>query len=140
MIKNEIKYRILYADTDAMGVMYYANYLRVYEAARGEFMRSIGFSFSEMEARGIICPAINVNIEYFLFAKFDWEVKVVSSVEGIPSSKLIFTQEMFSPDNKIVNRAVITLGFVNSERHKAVRCPIWVAELFESAQLNISMK
>jgi acyl-CoA thioester hydrolase len=47
MIEHEMKYRVLYADTDAMGVMYYANYLRIYEAARADFMRKLGFSFSE---------------------------------------------------------------------------------------------
>ncbi len=140
MISTEYFHRVLYADTDAMGVMYYANYLRVYEAARGDFMRKIGFSVSEMESRGIICPAINVKIDYFLFAKFDWEVKVISSIEGIPSSKLVFKQEMFSPDNKIVNRAIITLGFVNAEKFKAVRCPIWVADIFKSAQENFILK
>ena len=50
MIEHEMKYRVLYADTDAMGVMYYANYLRVYEAARGEFMRKLGFSFSDRKS------------------------------------------------------------------------------------------
>jgi acyl-CoA thioester hydrolase len=134
MIKHEMSYRILYADTDAMGVMYYANYLRVYEAARGDFMRKTGFSFSEMESRGIVCPAINVNIEYFRFAKFDWEVKVTSTVMEIPSSKLVFTQEMFDSDNNLVNRAIVTLGFVSTGKFRAVRCPDWVVELFKSAQ------
>ena len=133
MIKHEIKYRILYADTDAMGVMYYANYLRVYEAGRGDFMRKIGFSFSEMEAKGIICPAINVNVEYFKFAKFDWEVRVISTVKNTPSSKLEFVQEMYDPDNNLVNRAIVTLGFVNNEKFRAVRCPSWVVELFQAA-------
>jgi acyl-CoA thioester hydrolase len=137
MIKHEIKYRVLYADTDAMGVMYYANYLRVYEGARGEFMRSIGFSFSEMESRGIVCPAINVNIEYHKFAKFDWEVTVVSTVNNIPTSKLEFIQEMYGPDGSVVNRAIVNLGFVNTTKFKAVRCPEWIKELFIRANHSI---
>ncbi|HNQ69442.1 MAG TPA: thioesterase family protein [Bacteroidales bacterium] len=136
MIKHTIQYRIIYADTDAMGVMYYANYLRVYEAARGDFMRKIGFSFSEMEKRGIVCPAINVNLEYFRFAKFDNEVTIITSVEKIPASKLEFIQEMYDTDNKIINRAIVTLGFVNSERFKAVRCPDWIVSLFKNQSEN----
>ncbi len=134
MIKHEMSYRILYADTDAMGVMYYANYLRIYEAGRGDFMRKIGFSFSEMEAKGIVCPAIHVNVEYLRFARFDWEVKIISTVNSIPSSKLEFIQEMYDADNNLVNRAIITLGFVRTERFKAVRCPAWVVELFKKAE------
>ncbi len=136
MIKHTMQYRIIYADTDAMGVMYYANYLRVYEAARGDFMRKIGFSFSEMEKRGIVCPAINVNLEYFRFAKFDNEVTIITSVEKIPASKLEFIQEMYDTDNTIINRAIVTLGFVNSEKFKAVRCPEWIMSLFKTSAEN----
>ncbi len=131
MISQEYKHRVLYADTDAMGVMYYANYLRVYEAARGDFMRKIGFSFSEAEEKGIICPAISVNVEYMRFAKFDWEVTVVSSVKELPLAKLVFIQEMFAPNGVLVNKAIVTLGFVNSKTHKAGRCPDWILNFFK---------
>lgn len=134
MIKHEMNYRILYADTDAMGVMYYANYLRVYEAARGEFMRKLGFSFGEMEKKGIICPAINVNIEYFRFVEFDREVKIISIVNDVPLVKLEFFQEMYLDDGTLVNRAIVKLGFVDKHKHKAIRCPEWIKQLFIAAK------
>lgn len=136
MIKHEMKYRVIYADTDAMGVMYYANYLRVYEAARGDFMRKIGFSFAEMEQKGIVCPAIHVNLEYFRFAKFDSEVTILTTVEKIPASKLEFIQEMFDSENNLINRAIVTLGFVRTEKFKAVRCPLWIVNLFENTSVH----
>ncbi len=132
MISTEYFHRVLYADTDAMGVMYYANYLRVYEAARGDFIRKLGLSLSEMEQKGIICPAINVNIEYHKFAKFDQEVKVISTVKELPLVKLEFIQEMYAPDDSLVNRAIVRLGFIDSQRSKAIRCPAWILELFKS--------
>jgi acyl-CoA thioester hydrolase len=133
MIKTEYSHRVLYADTDAMGVMYYANYLRVYEAARGDFIRKLGLSLSEMEKKGIICPAINVNVEYIRFAKFDQEVKVISTVKELPLVKLEFTQEMYDPDNILVNRAIVRLGFVDAQKSKAVRCPEWILDYFRRA-------
>jgi acyl-CoA thioester hydrolase len=133
MITHEYKYRVLYADTDAMGIMYYGNYLRVYEAARGDFMRKIGFSFSEMEQKGIVCPAINVNVEYFKFAKFDWEVTVKTTVNKTPAVKLEFVQEMYDSENNLVNRGIVTLGFVKTDNFKATRCPEWVMKLFASS-------
>ncbi|HOK38666.1 MAG TPA: thioesterase family protein [Bacteroidales bacterium] len=133
MITHELNYRIFYADTDAMGVVYYANYLRIYEAARGDFMRRLGFSFGDMEKKGIVCPAINVNIEYIRFVKFDEEVKVVSTVKEIPGAKLVFLQEMIDSKGNVVNRATVKLGFVSTEKMKAVRCPEWIAELFKKA-------
>lgn len=132
MIVSQYKHRITYSDTDAMGVMYYANYLRVYEAARGEFMREIGFSFSDMEKRGIICPAINVNIEYHKFAKFDWEVIIKSYVKELPLAKLVFIQEMYDLENNLINRATVKLGFIDQKRSRAVRCPDWILKLFEN--------
>ena len=129
-IIQEMQYRVLYADTDAMGVMYYANYLRVYEAARGDFMRKIGFSFGQMESHGVVCPAINVNIEYIKYVRFDSLVRVVSTISKFPEAKLEFIQEMYDEDNYLVNRAVIILGFVNTEKNRATRCPKWLADIF----------
>jgi acyl-CoA thioester hydrolase len=133
MISHEMKYRVLYADTDAMGVMYYANYLRVYEAARGDFMRKIGFSFSESEAKGIVCPAITVAAEYVRSAKFDEEVSIISIIEEIPKVKLVFHQTMYDCNKNVLNKAVITLGFVKTENFRATRCPDWLSEKFADA-------
>lgn len=128
-----MKYRLLYADTDAMGIMYYANYFRVYEAARSELMRSIGLSLSEVEAKGIICPAVNVNAEYIRAAKFDEEVTIITTIDSVPQVKFIFHQTMYDKDQNVLNRAIITLGFVNTEKFKAVRCPEWLKDSFERA-------
>jgi acyl-CoA thioester hydrolase len=133
MISHEMKYRVLYADTDAMGVMYYANYFRVYEAARGELMRKIGFSFSDSEAKGIVCPAITVKADYLKSAKFDEEVTVVSIIEEMPKAKLVFHQTMYDCNKNILNNAVITLGFVKTENFRAVRCPDWLSNKFVEA-------
>ncbi|MDD2635343.1 MAG: thioesterase family protein [Bacteroidales bacterium] len=130
MISTEYYHRVIYADTDAMGVMYYANYLKVYEAARGDLMRKIGFSFSDMGDKGIICPAISVNIKYHKFAKFDQEVKIVSTIKELPVVKLEFEQIMYSADGEVLNKAVVRLGFVDEQRAKAVRCPQWILKIF----------
>lgn len=133
MISHQMKYRLLYADTDAMGIMYYANYFRIYEAARSEFMRSIGFSLSEAATKGIVCPAIKVNAEYIRVAKFDEEVTIITTIEGIPQAKIVFHQSMYDKDKNVLNRAIITLGFVNTENFKAVRCPEWLKDCFTNA-------
>lgn len=129
-IKHQLNYRILYADTDAMGVVYYANYLRIYEAARGDFMRKIGFSFNKMEEYGIVCPAIKAEIEYIRFAKFDQVVNVITTISEKPVAKLDFLQEMYNEESVLLNKAKITLGFVKTKNQRATRCPNWLLELF----------
>ncbi|MDL2262409.1 acyl-CoA thioesterase [Bacteroidales bacterium OttesenSCG-928-I21] len=131
MIVQEYKHRVLYADTDAMGVMYYANYLRVYEAARADFLDKINLPLSDMEKTGVICPVINVNADYLRSAKYDWVVKVITKVEKAPAAKLIVQHEMYSPDGVLLNKAQITLGFVDRYEFKAIRCPDWIREGFE---------
>ncbi len=130
-ISHQIEHRVLYADTDAMGVIYYANYLRIYEAGRSDFMRKIGCPNKKMTESGIVCPAISVNIEYLKFAKFDQNIKVVTSVKNKPITKLEFIQEMFDEENNLLNKAIITLVFVNTKTNKATRCPDWLLKLFE---------
>jgi len=50
--------RVIYGDTDQMGVVYYANYLRFFEGARGHFIRNLGLSYGEIERRGILLPVL----------------------------------------------------------------------------------
>ncbi len=52
MKKILTRYRVIYGDTDAMGVAYYANYLRWFEMGRNEWLRSIGFTYREIESLG----------------------------------------------------------------------------------------
>ena len=126
MIVQEFKYRILYADTDAMGVVYYANYFRIYEAARADFLDKIQTPISQIMKGGIINPVIKAEIQYILPAQFDWEVKVVSKVEKFPMAKFIFLHEMYSPDNILLNRATVALAFVDNKIFRPVRCPEWI--------------
>ena len=132
MIIQEYSHRVLYADTDAMGVMYYANYLRIYEGARADFLDKIGLSLTDMVNSNIVSPVINVNIDYITPAKYDWTIRVVSTVKRLPAAKLIFHHEMFSPEGYLLNRATITLGFVSTINFRPMRCPQWIVEGFEN--------
>ena len=132
MITQEFNYRLIYGDTDAMGVMYYANYLRVYEAARADFLDKINLSLTEMVEKKVVSPVINVNVDYISPAKYDWRVKVVSTVKQVPAAKLIFHQEMYSSEGVLLNRATITLGFVSLETFRPIRCPKWIIDAFET--------
>ena len=54
------RHRVLYGDTDQMGVVYYATYLRFFEGARGEWIRALGLTYAEIEERGIYLPVLEV--------------------------------------------------------------------------------
>ena len=68
--------RVRYAETDKMGVVYYANYLVWFEVARADLLRTLGWSYREMEEAGIVLPVIEAHCEYQRPARYDDEIDV----------------------------------------------------------------
>jgi acyl-CoA thioester hydrolase len=87
--------RVYYEDTDAGGVVYYANYLKFFERARTEWGRAAGIRQSELnESRGLIFPVKSVAIEYHAPAKLDDELKLSAMVERVGRASIQFKQEI----------------------------------------------
>jgi len=61
-MKHEI--RVIFGDTDQMGVVYYANYLRYFESARAAYWRGLGKSYKDLEAWGVALPVIEAHCNY----------------------------------------------------------------------------
>jgi acyl-CoA thioester hydrolase len=64
-------HRVLYGDTDQMGVVYYANYLRFFEGARNGWIRALGVPYPEIEARGVLLPVLEASVHFLRPARFD---------------------------------------------------------------------
>ena len=71
MEKCVIEYRVPYADTDQMGVMYYGNYLTLFERARNELMRASGYTYRRCEEEGWMLPVVHAEVDYKRPAKYD---------------------------------------------------------------------
>lgn len=81
-----MEYRVPYADTDQMGVVYYGNYLTIFERARNELMRACGYTYKEFELDGCALPVTHAEVRYRRPAKYDdlLEVKAfVSELKGV---------------------------------------------------------
>ncbi|HET8733555.1 MAG TPA: thioesterase family protein [Anaeromyxobacteraceae bacterium] len=66
------EYRVIYGDTDQMGVVYYANYLRLFEFGRTEFLRAKGLSYTEFESREkLMLPVSEAGVSYLQPARYD---------------------------------------------------------------------
>ena len=66
-----MEYRVPYADTDQMGVVYYGNYLTIFERARNELMRELGYTYRECEAEGWMLPVVHAEVDYGSPARYD---------------------------------------------------------------------
>jgi len=79
--KATLPYRVPYADTDQMGVVYYANYLVYFERVRNEVLRDCGFTYKEMEAAGILLPVIEAHCDYSQPAAYDDPLEIIGWFE-----------------------------------------------------------
>ena len=71
MLKVTMDYRVPYADTDQMGVVYYGNYLTILERARSELMRACGYTYRQCEAEGWMLPVVHAEVDYHRPARYD---------------------------------------------------------------------
>jgi acyl-CoA thioester hydrolase len=68
----ETRIRVIYGDTDQMGVVYYANYLRFFEAGRNEFLRAKGMTYRDFEEQSRLqLPVVEASVSYRLPARYD---------------------------------------------------------------------
>jgi len=87
--------RVRYAETDQMGVVYYANYLVWMEVARVEFCKSLGFRYRDMELEdGVLLAVIESQCRYLHPARFDEEVIVETRIAEANSRLVGFAYEM----------------------------------------------
>ncbi len=91
--------RVRYAETDRMGVVYYANYLVWCEVGRVEFLRALGRSYAALEADGIGLAVSDAQVRYLSPARFDDRVLVETTLTGVRSRALTFDYVISNADS-----------------------------------------
>ena len=89
-LTNITNYRVIYGDTDQMGVVYYANYLRWFERGRSEFLRQIGLPYANIEAAGYHFPVAEVTCRYAQSARYDDVIKIATTLVELGRVYLLF--------------------------------------------------
>lgn len=87
-LKVQVRYRVPYADTDQMRVVYYGNYLVYFERARNELLRTLGVSYREIEARGFALPVLEAHVNYRSAARYDDELEISGWVGWVKPVRL----------------------------------------------------
>jgi acyl-CoA thioester hydrolase len=90
----EAKLRVIYGDTDQMGVVYYANYFRFFEFARGEFFRAKGASYLDFEKQGYGMPVIEAHANYRAPLRYDDLIIIKAWIEGARRASVTFKYEL----------------------------------------------
>ncbi len=115
--------RMYYEDTDAGGVVYYANYLRFAERARTEYLRSLGFENSEIRDNyGILIVVKSVEAEYLSPARLDDVLVMRSRLVSVKNTSFVMEQKAYRDDVCIFNMTIV-LVCVDDGQGKPARIP-----------------
>lgn len=98
-IINVTNYRVIYGDTDQMGVVYYANYLRWFEKGRSEFLRQIGLPYAVIEQRGFHFPVTEVTCRYTNSARYDDDISIETEITELGRASLSFAYRIALQSN-----------------------------------------
>jgi acyl-CoA thioester hydrolase len=130
---NRTSYRVRYADTDQMGVMYYGNYARLYEIGRSEMIRESGMAYRELEESGVVMPVYSVEARYLSSLRYDELVTIETTVSELPAARMTFDHRIYSQDGKLAHEARVVLVFLDARSSRPVRAPAKLLTLLEQA-------
>lgn len=94
--------RVRYAETDRMGVVYYANYLVWFEVGRTEWLRDTGWSYREMEREGFALPVIEAHCEYRQPVRYDDDIEIRTQAALVTPIRIRFDYELVRGDQLMV--------------------------------------
>ena len=127
--------RVYWEDTDAGGIVFYANYLKFFERARTEWLRSLGIEQGKLrETTGGIFVVGETHVRYHRPARLDDELLVTAEVEETGRASLIIAQQAFlAPAKALLCEGTIRIGWVDARTLKPARIPPTILEALRPA-------
>jgi acyl-CoA thioester hydrolase len=129
-VSHKMQIRIYYEDTDAGGVVYYANYLRFAERGRMEFLRAQGYDHRAVcQDQNVELVARHVEVDYRAPARLDDFLDIETRVLECKNSSVTMGQTV-SREGVVLNEIKVTLVAVNLSSMRAVRIPQQLRDIF----------
>ncbi len=125
-----LAHRVSYGETDAMGVVYYANYLHMFERGRSELIRSLGLSYATVEERGIFLPVREAQCRYVAPARYDQIVQIRTELAGQGRASLSFAYAIMDENKTAILTRGTTQHAVVDASGKPTRVPAWLTAMF----------
>jgi acyl-CoA thioester hydrolase len=122
--------RVRYAETDKMGVVYYANYLVWFEVGRADLLRSLGWSYREMELAGVSLPVIEARCTYQRPARYDDEIEIRTAGRMLSPVRMEFDYEVIRRQDSTVAAVGKTVHAALDQSGRPCRLPKRVREVF----------
>jgi acyl-CoA thioester hydrolase len=122
--------RVRYAETDKMGVVYYANYFVWFEVGRTDLLRSAGWSYREMELEGFALPVIDARCTYRESAKYDDDIEIRTIGELLSPVRLQFNYDVVRMADEAALASGLTVHASLDRTGRPCRLPERVRGLF----------
>jgi len=132
LISSDFTLRVIYADTDMMGRVYYGRFFEYFEAARSSMLRELGLPYTEIERIGIFLPVIESHCIYLSGATFEDILTIRTTIRDLPRAKIRIDYEVIKQGRELLIAEGYTVhSFVNSNG-KAVKPPKVFLETLKS--------
>lgn len=106
--------RVYYEDTDAGGIVFYANYLKFFERARTEWLRAVGIGQEQLKREaGLMFVVASTHADYHAPARLDDELKLTLSIEKVGRASVLFNQQAWRGE-QLLTSAVVRVGCVDA--------------------------
>jgi acyl-CoA thioester hydrolase len=122
--------RVRYAETDKMGVVYYANYFVWFEVGRADLLRSLGWTYREMEHAGVGLPVIEAHCDYHRPARYDDEVEIRTRGRMLSPVRMEFSYDVVRREDQTLAASGRTVHAALDPAGKPCRLPERIRQLF----------
>ena len=130
MTTHETTIRVRYAETDQMGVVYYANFMVWFEVARGAYCREHGIDYNQVEADGMAMPIVDAHCKYKKSAKYDDEITLKCWVAERRRSSLHMHYEVLRGDELLAVGETVQV-LINKTTGRPITFPAYLTEVFQ---------
>ena len=128
MNRTPVKIRAIYADTDAMGIVYHTNYIRWFEVGRTELFRDMGILYTEVEAAGFNLPLTQVYCHYLLPTHYDDLIFVETEIAYLRRASMKFTYLIWDEKREKLLTEGYSIHACTDRAGKIIRIPAVIAE------------
>jgi acyl-CoA thioester hydrolase len=107
-----------------MGIVYHGHYAQFYEIGRTESIRSLGYTYKDIEAMGVILVVTDIHTKFLRPAKYDDLITVKTTLQELPFlHKIVFHSEIYNEEKVLLNTGDVTLYFMEAKTLKRCEMP-----------------
>lgn len=131
MIETTANVRVRFSETDAMGVVYHANYFPWFEIARTQLLAEIGLPYRELQDAGFLLPVLDAQVSYRISAKYDDDLAVHAAMKTFPRARIRIDYEVRRGSDLLATGSTVH-AFMNRDG-AAIRPPAFFLEKLAAA-------